>query len=152
MKETYKRPESVLVVITTKTQDVLMLQRVDPSNFWQSVTGSLKWGEGIEEAAWRELHEETGLLPEHGALRDLQRVQRFPILPAWRSRYAPDVSFNTEHVFQFELDQRVPIQLSQNEHSQFRWCDPQEAITLASSYTNRSVIADIFALPDPANK
>ena len=60
-KEKYKRPESVLVVIYSKTGHVLMMQRVFPKEFWQSVTGSLEWGENAEQAAKRELKEETGL-------------------------------------------------------------------------------------------
>ncbi|MCW8948496.1 MAG: NUDIX domain-containing protein, partial [Sedimenticola sp.] len=45
MIERYKRPESVLVVIYTDQGEVLMLNRTRPKGFWQSVTGSLKWGE-----------------------------------------------------------------------------------------------------------
>jgi len=38
---TYKQPVSVLVVIYAQdTKRVLMLQRRDDPNFWQSVTGS----------------------------------------------------------------------------------------------------------------
>ena len=57
----YKRPESVLVVVYTATGKVLLL-RVQPPYFWQSVTGSLRWGEREPRAAAaRELREETGL-------------------------------------------------------------------------------------------
>jgi dATP pyrophosphohydrolase len=45
----YKRPESVLVVIHTATGEVLVLRRCQPPDFWQSVTGSLRWEE-IESA------------------------------------------------------------------------------------------------------
>jgi dATP pyrophosphohydrolase len=41
----YKRPISVLVVIYAQdTKRVLMLQRCDDPDFWQSVTGSLEEG------------------------------------------------------------------------------------------------------------
>ncbi len=41
----YKRPVSVLVVIYAEdTKRVLMLQRRDDPDFWQSVTGSLEEG------------------------------------------------------------------------------------------------------------
>lgn len=41
----YKRPESVLVVIYANSSGrVLMLQRRDDPDFWQSVTGSLEEG------------------------------------------------------------------------------------------------------------
>lgn len=42
----YKRPESILVVIYAKSSGrVLMLQRRDDTEFWQSVTGSLEQDE-----------------------------------------------------------------------------------------------------------
>ena len=55
----YKRPESVLIVVYTAACEVLMLRRVEPSDFWQSVTGSLEWDESPMGAACRELVEET---------------------------------------------------------------------------------------------
>ena len=62
----YKRPESVLVVVYTADRETLILQRVGNS-FWQSVTGSLNWDEeSPEEAARRELFEETGIATEKG--------------------------------------------------------------------------------------
>ncbi|MGB5856719.1 MAG: NUDIX domain-containing protein, partial [Oceanisphaera sp.] len=56
----FKHPESVLILIHTDDQ-VLLLQRLDNSDFWQSVTGSLELGETRYQAAVRELAEETGL-------------------------------------------------------------------------------------------
>lgn len=42
----YKRPVSILVVIYAQdTKRVLMLQRRDDPDFWQSVTGSVEEGE-----------------------------------------------------------------------------------------------------------
>lgn len=42
----YKNNQSVLVVIYTKdTNRVLMLQRQDDPDFWQSVTGTIESGE-----------------------------------------------------------------------------------------------------------
>ena len=52
---TYKRPESVLVVIHTADLQILLLERADAPGFWQSVTGSLEEGENLPEAAWREV-------------------------------------------------------------------------------------------------
>ena len=51
----YKRPQSVLVVVCTRGGEFLMLRRARPSQFWQSVTGSLNPGESPRLAALREI-------------------------------------------------------------------------------------------------
>jgi dATP pyrophosphohydrolase len=58
----YKRPESILVVIYARNNGrVLMLQRRDDTEFWQSVTGSLEDGESPAQTAQREVLEEVGI-------------------------------------------------------------------------------------------
>ncbi|MEM7018518.1 MAG: dihydroneopterin triphosphate diphosphatase [Pseudomonadota bacterium] len=140
-KLAYKRPESVLVVIYTAQQKVLLLQRKDRPELWQSVTGSLEPNEQPHEAAARELFEETGL---RGELKDHRRKNRFPILPAWRKRYAPEVTFNIEHVFTLCLPQPCDIQLHPDEHTAWRWLERETAIQEAFSWSNRSAIRDLI--------
>jgi len=145
----YKRPESVLVVVYSRDGQVLMLRRTVPADFWQSVTGSLEWDETPVQAARRELREETGL--EAGdELVDAGQQRRFPILPAWRHRYAPDVDANLEHWFFFAVDRPVPVRMAPDEHSEYRWLPWREAAALASSHTNRDAIAAL-AGSDPPN-
>ena len=58
----YKNNQSVLVVIYAKdTNRVLMLQRQDDPDFWQSVTGTIESGETPKNTAIRELWEEVRL-------------------------------------------------------------------------------------------
>ena len=140
----YKRPESVLVVVYTAGRDVLLLQRREPPDFWQSVTGSLEPGESAVDAACRELQEETGL---QLSVTDCHRTNRFAIHPAWRARYAPDVSENTEHVFRATLPAPREITLSPDEHQVYRWLSVQQAAQLASSSTNRDAIRALAAGP-----
>ncbi|HSP01262.1 MAG TPA: dihydroneopterin triphosphate diphosphatase, partial [Thioalkalivibrio sp.] len=97
----YKRPESILVVVHTLGGEVLLLRRLNPPDFWQSVTGSLEQGESAQAAARRELYEETGL--DAAGLVDAHRQFRFTIHTAWRHRYAPDAHENLEHVFLLAL-------------------------------------------------
>lgn len=134
----FKRPESVLVVVHTRAGEILLMERVAPRGWWQSVTGSLEPGETPREAAVRELREETGL-PAEG-LVDLGYSRRFPILPAWRARYAPDTMENLEHVFALPLAMRTRVRLEPAEHAAYVWLSYNEAIELASSETNRDAI------------
>ena len=140
----YKRPESVLVLIYTAGGEVLMLRRRQPANFWQSVTGSLQWGESPRQAALRELYEETGLRAAH-LLVDCRRWVRFPIIEPWRKRYAPDTRTNLEHWFRLQLPARRLIRLNPREHTGLRWLPFDRAARLASSWTNRRAILGLGA-------
>ncbi len=137
-KKIYKRPESVLVVIYSKTGHVLMMQRVFPEEFWQSVTGSLEWGEQAHEAAVRELKEETGL--DAAGLIDCQFSQEFEIYSIWRDRYEPGIMRNREHVFLLPLEDCAAIKFDPREHSEIRWVSREEAIQMATSHTNSEAI------------
>ena len=137
-KEKYKRPESVLVVIYSKTGHVLMMQRVFPEDFWQSVTGSLEWGESAEQAAIRELKEETGL--DANGLINCHFSQQFEIYSIWRDRYQPGIMHNQEHVFLMPLESCEEIQFDPREHTETQWVSREEAIQMATSHTNSEAI------------
>ena len=137
----WKRPESVLVVVHTADQ-VLLLERVRPAGFWQSVTGSLEAGETASQAAIRELGEETGF--DGREIRNLGLVQTFPIAPAWRERYAPDVVENREYAFALCLESMAEPRVNPTEHRRFRWLGVDQALETASSYTDAAAIEQIF--------
>lgn len=139
VQQSFRRPESVLVVVYTGQGEVLMLNRTRPRGFWQSVTGSLEWGEVPRQAAQRELFEETGL-HHHGKLQDAHHTERFTILPAWRARFAPATHYNREHLFFFRLPSRRLIRLNPREHGEMRWLPAAQAACKASSWTNRNAI------------
>lgn len=140
MTQQFKRPESVLIVVYTLASEVLLLRRRHPPDFWQSVTGSLEWDETEPSiAARRELLEETGLGDEVEIV-DCGVSNRFPIKPAWRHRYDPQVEENTEYVFRAPLPQRVPITLNLDEHSEYCWLPREAAAARVTSYTNREAI------------
>ncbi|NMG17743.1 dihydroneopterin triphosphate diphosphatase [Aromatoleum bremense] len=136
----YKRPISVLVVIHTTTLQVLLLERVVPAGFWQSVTGSLEADESPLQAAIREVNEETGLAVSSGQLHDWHHTNRFEILKDWRARYAPGVTHNTEHVFSLCVPTPRPVRLAPAEHCMQLWLPFEEAAGKASSWTNRDAI------------
>lgn len=134
----FKRPESVLVVVHTPLLDCLLLERVEPQGFWQSVTGTLRWDETPTECAARELGEETGL-PAAG-LRDAHVQQSFPILPAWRARYAPEVESNLEHLWYLEVPEVRAVRLEPSEHVAYLWLPVDAAIGKVASWTNREAL------------
>lgn len=134
----FRRPESVLVVVHTPTLDCLLLERVEPRGFWQSVTGTLRWAETPAECAAREVGEETGL-SAYG-LRDAQLRRSFPILPAWRSRYAPGVDSNLEHQWYLEVPEVRAVDIEPTEHVAYLWLPIDAAIERVASWTNREAL------------
>ncbi|MBW8192876.1 dihydroneopterin triphosphate diphosphatase [Neiella marina] len=135
-----KRPVSVLVVIASQTGHGLLLQRRDDPSFWQSVTGSLEWGEQPEPAAVRELAEETGLTPQKGVWSNMNRQVCYTIRPQWRHRYPDGCYSNTEHWFSLMLPSPVPIQLAPQEHLSFEWLPWQQVMTKLSSASNQQAL------------
>jgi dATP pyrophosphohydrolase len=133
----WKRPESVLVVVASQAGEVLLLERCAPRGFWQSVTGSLDWGESAAAAASRELLEETGLSEQP---EDCREMHRFPIVPPWRSRYAPEATHNLEHVFRLVLPARIEVGLNPSEHVAACWLPRAVAARRVGSWSNREAI------------
>jgi len=138
---TYKIPISVLVVVHTAELDVLLLERAGRPGFWQSVTGSLEHGdEPLEHAAAREVLEETGISANAGTLVRWNVVNTFEIFGQWRSRFAPGVMHNTEHVFSLELARRMPVTIAPDEHLAYVWLPWREAAERCFSWSNRDAI------------
>ncbi len=132
----FKTPISVLVLIYTKNLQVLIMERADKATYWQSVTGSLESAETLEEAAMREVREETGLEAANYHLQNWHVSNVYEIYPHWRHRYAPGVVNNTEHLFGLELPATLPIQLAPNEHTRYEWVDWRVAAKRVFSWTN----------------
>lgn len=159
----YKQPVSVLVVIytlaplhsrfglsseslalpnseLTESLNVLLLERVDCPDFWQSVTGSQESDESLLQTAAREVAEETGLDVIQHELTDWHQHNIYEIYPRWRHRYAPNITHNTEHVFGLELFEPVSVKLSPNEHLNQQWLPWQDAAKKVFSPSNRAAI------------
>jgi dATP pyrophosphohydrolase len=138
----YKIPQSVLVIIYTKSGLVLLIRRTDVGT-WQSVTGSKDHlHESWETTAVREVAEETGINARASGclLQDWKLENVYEIYPAWRWRYSPDVSHNTERVFGLKVPEKTPITLSPAEHTEWQWLPWQEAADHCFSPSNAEAI------------
>ena len=137
----FKIPESVLVVIHTPQLDVLLIERTDNPGFWQSVTGSLDApDEPLLMTARREVQEETGICAQPEQFVDWGISNIYEIYPAWRGRYAPGVTQNTEHVFSLCVPPNTPVQLSPREHTAWRWLPCLEAADACFSPSNAEAV------------
>ena len=136
-----KRPVSALVLVYTRDLRVLLIERADFPDHWQSVTGSQEPGETLLETALRELREETGIdAAKHGGLADWQISNVYAIFPQWRERYPPGTTHNSEHVFALEVPRPVPVRLDPREHLRHAWLPWEQAAAKCFSWSNRDVI------------
>ena len=138
----YKIPESVLVVIYTPSRQVLLIRRADAGT-WQSVTGSKDFpAEDWAAVAVREVFEETGIdaLNPYCQLQDWQLENTYDIYPAWRWRYAPNVSRNTERVFGLRVPEGTTVTLNPREHTEWQWLHWHQAADTCFSPSNAEAI------------
>lgn len=140
MTSHYRIPQSALTVVYNCAGQVLVMQRNDDPEFWQSVTGTLEQGERPIETALREVWEETSIDITQSAyqLIDCQKINTYDIRDRWKHRYPPGTPYNTEHVFVVEVanDQRISL----TEHSAYLWLDKTSAMNKVWSDTNREAI------------
>jgi dATP pyrophosphohydrolase len=137
----YKQPVSVLVLVYTSELTVLLLERADFPDHWQSVTGSQEPGESLRATAVRELREETGIdAGNAGVLTDWALSNVYEIFPQWQHRYPPGTTHNTEHVFALEVPSPVPVTVNPREHLRFAWLPWREAAAKCFSWSNRAAI------------
>jgi dihydroneopterin triphosphate diphosphatase len=146
MQRPFKIPESVLVVIHTSALDVLLINRADALDFWQSVTGSKdEVAEPLVQTAVREVFEETGIdcrpgTPLFEGLKDWGLENVYDIYPRWLHRYEPGVTRNTEHVFGLRVPEGIAVTLNPREHTGYRWLPWRAAADACFSPSNAEAI------------
>ena len=139
-----KLPVSALVLVHTPDLRVLLLERADYPDHWQSVTGSQEPGEMLAATATRELREETAIdAGNYGGVCDWSLSNVYEIYPRWRSRYPNGTTHNTEHVFSLQVPKPVPVQINPREHLAHQWLPWREAALKCFSWSNRAAIEQL---------
>jgi dATP pyrophosphohydrolase len=151
----YKQPRSVQVVVFSERAGerlYLLLRRV-PSHggFWQSVTGSLEDGETHQQAAVREVLEETGFSVPENELIDLGVTNVFEIAEQWRPKYAPGVTRNEEVCFALPV-RHGRVEIDHLEHDEYVWVDYNAAVGMLYWESNRRTLAAVDRLPKDENQ
>lgn len=144
---TYKIPISVLVVVHTPDMQVLLIERANaqgaPTGLWQSVTGSADAvDEPEDQTARREVAEETGIdsAQAENTLANWRIENTYAIYPTWLHRYAPGVTYNTEHVFGLQVPSGTPVKLNPREHVGYQWLPYQAAADKCFSSSNAEAV------------
>lgn len=115
-KDMYKK--KVQVVIFTKNdagvKSFLLLKTNERRGlFWQSVTGSVEKDEDFEQAAFREVEEETNCKKQN-VIKHLDLDMDFEFDDQWNDHVH-------EKVFAFEVDANFELRLDPSEHIESKW-------------------------------
>ncbi|MEA3430862.1 MAG: NUDIX hydrolase [Nanoarchaeota archaeon] len=115
---------------------IIILHRQDhkpQGNTWGSPTGKIDKNETPLKTISREVKEETGIdIPEN----------EFKFYKSYYVEY-PDLRF-IYHLFSCEINQAPQIIIRNNEHKNFKWVTPEQALNMPLIQDFDSVIKDFF--------
>jgi dATP pyrophosphohydrolase len=113
-----------VLLVVRRAGEVLVVHR-SPDAYWHVVAGGVEDGETDEQAAQRELEEETGLVAE---LRPERLEFAYPIAeePHRRARFPPGTASIQVACFAVDAPPGWEPRLNE-EHDDHRWCTVAEA-------------------------
>jgi putative (di)nucleoside polyphosphate hydrolase len=131
------------IMLANRDGLVFVGQRIDnPGDAWQMPQGGIDPGEDPEVAAFRELGEETGLLPDHVDLIARSKEEYFYDLPPelqgniWGGRWRGQRQWWFLMRFKGD-DADVRIDGHHPEFSQWKWAEPAELPKLIVPFKRR---------------
>jgi 8-oxo-dGTP pyrophosphatase MutT (NUDIX family) len=124
--------------------EYLLLHRVLPRlAFWQPVTGGVESGETIEQAARRELIEETGFSPDD--LRPIGFTYAFPPDEFFKAVYETLPDEIAVHVFVASARSGSEPKIDPIEHDEYIWCTYGEALDMLYWWDDKELLKQVAA-------
>ena len=118
--------EVAIFVVRRGRSEVLVVHRSpELGGYWHTIAGAVETGESMEEAARRELHEETGLIAGVQATSDFH----YPLAeetPERQSLYEPGLTDIHVHCFVTDAPDDWEPTLD-HEHVEYRWATAADA-------------------------
>jgi 8-oxo-dGTP pyrophosphatase MutT (NUDIX family) len=143
--------DEVAIFVTRRQRTQVLIVHRSPvqGSYWHVVAGGVEPGETAEEAAARELREETGLDAAPVAPREVvEYVYPLTEEPAERrAAYDPSVAEVLVTCFVTDAPDDWEPELDW-EHDGYRWCSPAEAAATLRWPETARALADYLALPE----
>ncbi len=148
MKESTKYRPCVGISVINKEGKILIAMRKDIPGAWQMPQGGIESGEEAEDAAFRELEEETGISRDKVSLisstSDWLMYDYPPNLPLKHTR-----SYKGQQQKWFLMsflgkDEDINILTKEPEFSEWRWASPSEVISLIIPF-KKQVYTQVFS-------
>jgi 8-oxo-dGTP pyrophosphatase MutT (NUDIX family) len=141
------RGDQEIVVVVRREGEFLVMRRApERLGYWSLVAGGLEPEETPQEAAQRELLEETDLRAEVRLLPISLSYSLRDDPPAIRARYGPGIERVTVHAFVADAEAGWEPTLDA-EHDVYRWCGLEEAVELMAYETTREALRAGAAAP-----
>jgi 8-oxo-dGTP pyrophosphatase MutT (NUDIX family) len=124
-----------------KIQYLLLKTIPRRGGFWQPITGGLEDGETKIEALKREITEETEIKNIIKIIEDVHYYEfPDPDLIDYFKRHGHACKHLKEYAFGVEVSSDEKVVLDGKEHSEFKWCGFQEALTLMKWKGNKDAL------------
>ena len=124
-----REAEVAIFLARRRRTEILAVHRcAELGGYWHTIAGGIELGESPDEAARRELEEESGLRVER---LGEPFVNRYPLdqePPESRARFAPGLTEVPVHAYLVDVADDWEPQLDW-EHDDYRWCAVDDAAT-----------------------
>lgn len=125
------RPNVAALMVRPEEKLLLICERSTVSGAWQFPQGGVDAGESLEQALFREVREEIGLLPDHYEVMEKRDGYRYLYPETARSKKLKKHGFlgQAQTYFLCHVNSQAPevnVNQKPREFSSYRWINPEE--------------------------